>query len=112
MVITKNKMVKRNCSECGKDIHSKRLKILPLTKTCVNCSSAGRKRGVSVQLGEGDHTYNEIVIMDETQFRNYLELEQAHRKTASGQLALKHLDPENTDPDYIEPAVDIPENLD
>jgi hypothetical protein len=110
MVITKNKMTNKICIHCGENIHPKRLEILPNTKTCVKCSDTGRKRGVNVQLGEGDHTYNEIVIMEEDQFRDYLQLEQLHRKTVEGQSALDYLNHENTDPDYIEPEIDIPED--
>ena len=95
------------CIKCGEGIHPKRLEILPGTKTCVSCSTAGKKRGVDVQLGEGDHTYNEIVIMEEDEYRNYLALEQSHRKTIAGQAALDYLDHENTDPDLVEPEVDI-----
>lgn len=97
----------KHCVKCGNDIPLKRLEILPNTLTCVNCSSTGKKRGVSVQLGEGDHTYNEIVILEEDQYKQYLEIEQSHRKTIEGQNALNFLDQENTDPDLVEPKIDI-----
>lgn len=96
------------CIKCGNDIHPKRLEILPNTTTCVGCSTAGKKRGVNVQLGEGDHTYNEIVIMEEDQYKKYLELEQSHRKTLAGQTALHEFETGTTDSEFIEPEVDIP----
>ena len=96
------------CIKCGNDIHPKRLEILPGTTTCVSCSTAGKKRGVNVQLGEGDHTYNEIVIMEEDQYKKYLELEQSHRKTLAGQTALHEFETGTTDSEFIEPEVDIP----
>jgi cysteine synthase len=65
----------KKCSACGEEIHPKRLEILPNATTCVSCSTTGKKAGVSVVLGEGDHTYNEIVIMEPEEFEQYKELE-------------------------------------
>jgi len=70
------------CISCGEAIHPKRLQILPNTKCCVNCSEVGRKRGVTIQLGEGDHTYNDLVIMSEKQYFKYVESE---NKVSKGQ---------------------------
>ena len=63
------------CVSCGELIHPKRLEIMPNTKCCVNCSEVGRKRGLTIQLGEGDHTYNDLVIMSEKQYFRYVESE-------------------------------------
>lgn len=60
------------CLGCGEPIHPKRLEILPNTKYCVGCSDTGRKRGVTVQLGEGDHSYTDVVILEEKQFISYI----------------------------------------
>jgi hypothetical protein len=65
----------KKCSACGEEIHPKRLEILPNAITCVSCSTTGKKAGVSVVLGEGDHTYNEIVIMEPEEFEQYKEIE-------------------------------------
>ena len=65
----------KKCIECGEKIHPKRLEILPDTKKCVNCSSTGRKAGVTVMLGEGDHTYTETVIMDHEEYIQFKEIE-------------------------------------
>ena len=65
----------RKCNVCGEEIHPKRLEILPNAVACVSCSTTGKKAGVSVVLGEGDHTYNEIVIMEPEEFEQYKELE-------------------------------------
>ena len=32
-------------------------------KFCVKCSSTEKKLGIEIQLGEGDHTYNETIIL-------------------------------------------------
>ena len=60
------------CLGCGEPIHPKRIEILPNTKHCVSCSDVGRKRGVTVQRGEGDHSYTDVVIMEEKQFIQYI----------------------------------------
>ena len=65
----------KKCVACGEEIHPKRVEILPNAITCVSCSTTGKKAGVSVVLGEGDHTYNEIVIMEPEEFEQYKELE-------------------------------------
>lgn len=70
----KNKNIK-NCIACGEPIHPKRLEILPNAKTCVNCSTTGKKGGVTITKGEGDHTYNETIIMEPDEFQKYQELE-------------------------------------
>jgi len=63
------------CIACGEKIHPKRLEILPDTQKCVSCSTTGKKAGVTVMLGEGDHTYTETVIMDREEYLKYQEVE-------------------------------------
>ena len=65
----------RKCNVCGEKIHPKRLEILPETQTCVSCSNTGKKAGVVVMLGEGDHTYTETIIMDREEFNQFKEIE-------------------------------------
>jgi hypothetical protein len=67
------------CKSCGEEIHPCRLKALPTATTCVECSTTGRKAGVTVTLGEGDHTYNEIIIMEHEDFVKYKEVEATFR---------------------------------
>lgn len=38
---------------------------------CVNCSTIGTKKCLSVQLGDKDNTYDEIIIVEDTQYKNY-----------------------------------------
>jgi len=63
----------RYCVGCGEEIHPKRVEILPNTKTCVECSNTGMKRGVPVMHGnvEKDDTWVDMVFMEEEQYRNY-----------------------------------------
>lgn len=65
----------KKCTACGEEIHPKRLEILPNAITCVSCSTTGKKAGVTIVVGEGDHTYNDIVIMEPEEFEQFQELE-------------------------------------
>ena len=67
-----NEIMVVECLGCSEQIHPKRLEILPNTKYCVTCSNIGRKRGVTVQRGEGDHSYTDVVILEEKQFIKYI----------------------------------------
>ncbi len=60
-----------NCVKCNKIIPPKRLEILPGTKTCVNCSTASPKRGVTVMRGSGDHTWVDLEIMTQDQYEEF-----------------------------------------
>jgi RNA polymerase-binding transcription factor DksA len=53
------------CVVCGDEIHPKRLEILPGTRTCVKHSTTEKYRCLTVQYGEGDHTYDDIIILKE-----------------------------------------------
>ena len=66
-------MSKKLC-HCGTEIPEGRLKALPNTTTCTSCSETGRKGAVTVQIGEGDHTYNDIVILEPEQVNHYNQL--------------------------------------
>jgi hypothetical protein len=82
------------CVSCGEEIHPGRLKALPTAKTCVECSTTGKKAGVTVTLGEGDHTYNEIIIMEHDEFIKYKEIEDNFRNkvTTSPKAEINSLD--------------------
>ena len=54
-------MEKKLCYKCGEEIHPKRLKILPLTNSCVKCSNASQYKAIPIQRGEGDHCWNETI---------------------------------------------------
>ena len=57
-------MENKNCIKCKQEISPLRLKALPGTKTCVECSTVGAKKGVSMMYGEKDHTWNDMVILE------------------------------------------------
>ena len=72
-------MEKRFCKVCGEEINPLRVKALPTANTCVQHSNAAPKRGRILTLGSGDHTYNEIEILDEETYRHITAIEFGER---------------------------------
>jgi adenine-specific DNA methylase len=70
----------RQCITCGEDIHPKRLEILPNTQTCTQHSTVEKKAAVTVQMGEGDHTWIETYAIDREDLRKLEEAEKSFRK--------------------------------
>ena len=52
-----------SCPRCGEDFPEKR-KMLGY-HVCVNCSTVKPLVGITTVEGSGDHTYNDIIIMDQ-----------------------------------------------
>jgi len=71
------------CVGCGEQIHPKRVEILPNTKTCVECSNTGMKRGVTVLNGdvEKDDTWVDVVFLEQDEFENYERAMKRLKKT-------------------------------
>jgi hypothetical protein len=67
-------MENRICIKCREVIHPLRVKALPNTKTCVDCSTTGAKRGVPMMFGEKDHTWTDMVIMEPEEFDQFEKL--------------------------------------
>ena len=65
------------CVKCREVINPLRIKALPNTKTCVECSTTGAKRGMPIMFGDKDNTWVDIVLMDEDEF---VKFEQAKKK--------------------------------
>jgi len=63
-----------NCKICGKEIPEARLKALPGTKTCIDHSATEKKVGVPISLGQGDHTYVELNIMEAEDHKQFQKL--------------------------------------
>jgi hypothetical protein len=85
------------CLGCGEQIHPKRLEILPNTKYCVSCSDTGRKRGVTVQRGEGDHSYTDVVILEEKQFISYI-IDEGKMSKGAKKAELQNFEEDETTP--------------
>jgi len=71
------------CSHCGTPMPK-----LRLTKFgydfCVTCSEehnlVGKKRALPVQMGEGDHSWTETIIMEENDYLQYEMMEAINSK--------------------------------
>jgi hypothetical protein len=78
-VKTSNQVKMIPCSKCQGDMPE-------LRKTqygydfCVNCSDdlnlVGKKRALPVQMGQGDHSWTETVIMEENEYLKHTEQEE------------------------------------
>lgn len=62
------------CTKCGGDMPELR-KIKFGYTFCVGCSDGlnlvGKKRALPVQMGEGDHSWTETIIMEESEYLKY-----------------------------------------
>jgi len=71
------------CSNCGEPMPELRLTRAGFSY-CVTCSEnglgAGRKQGVPIMMGEGDHTWIETVIMDAKEYERYIDQEKAEKE--------------------------------
>jgi hypothetical protein len=52
-----------SCPKCGNDFPEKRKELG--YHVCVNCSTTKPVVGITTVEGSGDHTYNDIIIMDQ-----------------------------------------------
>ena len=63
------------CEKCGSPMPELRLTQFGYN-FCVSCSEkynlVGAKRGISIQKGEGDHTWTETVIMNEEEYKHHI----------------------------------------
>jgi hypothetical protein len=66
------------CIHCREAINPLRLKALPGTKTCVNCSTTGAKRGVTTMFGNKDHTWTDVIFMDPDIYEKYEKISKKH----------------------------------
>lgn len=59
------------CPKCGNDFPLKRKELG--YHVCVNCSTTKPVVGITTVEGSGDHTYNDIIIMDQDRARSIAE---------------------------------------
>ena len=52
------------CNSCGEPMPELRTTLYGY-KFCVNCSTTKPKKALNVTFGEGDHTFNETIIIDD-----------------------------------------------
>lgn len=81
--------MKKTCTGCKQPIHPKRLEVLPNTTRCVACSTVNKKSGITITRGEGDHTYNETIIMEHDEYVKYKEAEARFNKTTFDEIIVE-----------------------
>ena len=79
LTIKKSKIMEMiSCSKCDNNMPELR-KTKYGYNFCVSCSEkynlVSKLRGVSVQMGEGDHTWIETVFMTEEEYKKYINPE-------------------------------------
>lgn len=57
-------MENKLCIKCKEEIPPLRLKALPNTFTCVDCSTVGTKKSKTIMYGQKDDTWTDIIIVD------------------------------------------------
>ena len=71
------------CTQCGNEIHPKRLEKLPTAKTCVACSTTEKKGGLTVMKGTGEDTWIEIIPMEQEEYKKIIDAENKYFKKPS-----------------------------
>lgn len=77
------------CPKCGEDFPLKRKELG--YHVCVNCSTAKPVVGITTVEGSGDHTYNDIIIMDQDRARSIAQKE-AELKGSTVHIEMLDLD--------------------
>lgn len=77
------------CPKCGEDFPLKRKELG--YHVCVNCSTAKPVVGITTVEGFGDHTYNDIIIMDQDRARSIAQKE-AELKGSTVHIEMLDLD--------------------
>ena len=78
------------CPACGEyTLHPKRKEMG--YHVCVNCSSAKPVVGITTVEGSGDHTYNDIIIMDQDRARG-IAMKEAELKGQKVNIEMLDLD--------------------
>lgn len=86
------------CVGCGEQIHPKRVEILPHTKTCVECSNTGMKRGITILHGdvEKDDTWVDMVFVEEDTYQEYTKQKQSVSSKNSSKAEMQNYDDDDS----------------
>ena len=82
------------CPKCGNDFPLKRKELG--YHVCVNCSTTKPVVGITTVEGSGDHTYNDIIIMDQDRARSIAQKE-AELSGKSVYIEMLDLDQDETE---------------
>ena len=90
MIQTMESIQMLKCPACGEmTLHPKRKEMG--YHVCINCSTAKPVVGITTVEGTGDHTYNDIIIMDQDRARSIAQKE-AELKGQKVNIELLNLD--------------------
>ena len=92
----------RQCITCGIEIDPRRIAILPHTQTCTQHSTAEKKVAVTVQKGEGDHTWIETYAVEREDYDRMMEIEKKWKQTTTSSPLTPII---STDEDEVIPIV-------
>ena len=84
------KLEMTTCPSCNKEVLPVKRKVLGY-HVCVNCSTAKPVVGITTVEGTGDHTYNDIIIMDQDRARSIAQKE-AELKGTKAEIEYLDLD--------------------
>jgi hypothetical protein len=92
----------RKCITCGIEIDPRRITILPQTQTCTQHSTTEKKVAVTVQKGEGDHTWIETYAVEREDYDRMMEIEKKWKQTTTSSPLTPII---STDEDEVIPTV-------
>ena len=75
------------CPKCGNDFPEKRKELG--YHVCVNCSTVKPKVGVTTVEGTGDHTYNDLIVMEQDV---YISIKKKEAEVAGKSVYIEMLD--------------------
>lgn len=81
--------MEKSCIKCGNNIPSGRLKALPKTDTCIECSDVNRKCGFRVITGKT--TYSELQLVDEKTFDKLTNLQNRRGMSVGAGVAMNKI---------------------
>jgi predicted nucleic-acid-binding Zn-ribbon protein len=73
------------CIVCKKDMPKLRLEKYGY-KNCINCSTTETYKAIITTGGEGDHTWNDIQILTDTQYKKYNQGEEKSKGKINNSL--------------------------
>lgn len=68
------------CIKCQEQIPEGRLKAIPTTKVCTQCSGVSKKRAVTVTRTEGEDIYSELILVSQAEYASYFTTEEPPRE--------------------------------
>jgi len=97
------------CPKCGDDFPELRLTQYGYN-TCVNCSSVEKVVGITTVEGTGDHTYNDLIIMDAAKARKIAAAEAELKGNKKAMLELLDIE-DDSDKDENEVSQSLKDSL-